>query len=270
MFKNPDDSLFIQKVHVKISVIFLLLSITAIIYYVPYRNNVLIGNLFGVSLWLYFGILNALLVILVYIFVKGDVILDFEKQEFSFKEFNRSRSWQFSKLLGIYLLTFENKYLIRIRPQRLLILDIRVNFKQAYQIIEKFEELGYTFTSVERDQIKRFRYTFPLLLSKFERKPNDFNPEIPIWHRGITMRTKLISITLSPMLYIISATLIVKIPHLLEGLSVTRGFVSFLYGLTAFILFDGGLYFLFGISIVVIVAKQIAKFSTQSHSSDNF
>ena len=269
MFKQPDESLFVQKVHVKISVIFLLLSITAVIYYVPYRNNVLIGNLFGISLWLYFGILNALLVIIVYIFVKGDVILDFEKQEFSFREFNRDRSWQFSKLLGIYLLTYENKYIIRLRPQRLLVLDIRVNFKQAYQLIEKFEALGYSFTSVKRDQIKRLRYSFPLLLSKFERKPNGFNPEIPIWHRGITMRTKLISITMSPLLYIIGATLIVKIPHLLEGLSISRGFVSFLYGLTVFILFDGGLYFLFGISIVVLIAKQLAKISSQSHSSDN-
>ncbi len=269
MFKEPDDSIFIQKVRVRISVIILLLSITAVIYYVPYRNNVLIGNLFGLSLWLYFGILNALLVIIVYIFVKGDVILDFEKQEFSFKEFNRSRSWQFSKLLGIYLLTYENKYLIRIRPQRLLILDIRVNFNQAYKLMKKFEVLGYTFTSVRRDQIKHLRNSFPLLLSKSERKPNGFNPEIPIWHRGITMRTKLISITLSPMLYIIGATLILKIPHLLEGLSISRGFVSILYGLTAFFLFDGGLYFLFGISVIVLIAKRIAKNSKHSHSSDN-
>ena len=146
---------------------------------------------------------------------------------------------------------------------------VTLSAMEAYQLIEKFEVLGYSFTSVKRDQIKRLRYSFPLLLSKFERKPNGFNPEIPVWHRGITMRTKLISITMSPMLYIIGAPLIVKIPHLLEGLSISWGFVSFLYGLTVFILFDGGLYFLFGISIVVLIAKQLAKISSQSHSSDN-
>ncbi|MHA1397560.1 MAG: hypothetical protein ACTSSF_07620, partial [Candidatus Heimdallarchaeaceae archaeon] len=71
------------------------------------------------------------------------------------------------------------------------------------------------------------------------------------------------------LLYIIAGTLIVRIPHLLEGLRGTRGIVSFIYGLTAFILFDGGLYFLFGVSFIVILAKRLSRYSSQSHSSDN-
>ncbi|MHA1483612.1 MAG: hypothetical protein ACTSQA_09315 [Candidatus Heimdallarchaeaceae archaeon] len=83
------------------------------------------------------------------------------------------------------------------------------------------------------------------------------------------MRTKLLSITLSPLLYIISATLIVRIPHLLDGLAGTKGIVSFIYGFTAFLLFDGGLYLLFGISLLALLVKQITRFKSQSHSSDN-
>ncbi|MEE9410817.1 MAG: hypothetical protein V3V41_07810 [Candidatus Heimdallarchaeota archaeon] len=268
MFQQPDESIFVQKVHVKLSVILFLLIIDSIIYYLPYRNNVHIGYLFGVSLWLYFGILNAILVVSVYVFVKGEVILDFEKKEFSFQEFNRSRTWSFAELMGIYLLASEGKYIIRLRPQRLLILDIRVKFEQAYKLLDKFEAQGYRFKSIRPDPPKRLNYTIPLLLSKYEKKPSGFNPEFINWYRGMTMRTKLISITMSPMLYIIAATLVLRIPHLLEGLSLTRGFVSFLYGLTAFILFDGGLYFLFGVSIIVILAKQISKFTSETHSSD--
>ena len=80
--------------------------------------------------------------------------------------------------------------------------------------------------------------------------------------------TKLISITLAPLLYIIAGTLVVRIPHLLEGLTATKGVVSVIYGITAFILFDGGLYFLFGVSFIVLLAKRIYKNSSQSHSQD--
>ena len=272
MFQTPDESRFVQKERIRIYTIFLLLLIDAIVYYVPYRNDVLIGNLFGISLWFYFGILNALLIILVYMFVKGEVILDFSSQELIFNEFKRSKKWSFSKLLGVYLLAYEGEYLIRIRQQRLQTLDIKVKFDQAYQLVDKFEELGYNFISVRPDKPKRLSYTFPILLSKYEKKPNGFNPEIPEWYRGITLRTKLLSITLSPLLYIISATLIVRIPYLLEGLSFTKGIVTFIYAFTAFILFDGGLYFLFGVSFLVVIAKSITKItsrSSRSHSSDN-
>ena len=269
MFQSTDESIFIQKERIRIYTIFILLLIDAIVYYVPYRNDVLIGNLFGISLWFYFGILNASLIILVYMFVKGEVILDFASQELIFNEFKRSKKWSFSKLLGIYLLAYEGEYLIRIRQQRLQTLDIRVRFEQAYLLVDKFEKLGYSFVSVRPDKPKRLSYTFPILLSKYEKKSNGFNPEIPEWYRGITLRTKLLSITLSPLLYIISATLIVRIPYLLVGLSFIKGIVTFIYALTAFILFDGGLYFLFGISFIVFIAKSITKITSRSHSSDN-
>ncbi|MHA1407412.1 MAG: hypothetical protein ACTSSG_08540 [Candidatus Heimdallarchaeaceae archaeon] len=265
-----NESRYVHKEHIRLSTIFLLLLLNALIYYVPFRNDVNIGHLFGITLWFYFGILNAILILLVYVFVRGEVVLDFSTKELIFNEFKRSKSWPFSKLLGVYLLAYDGDYLIRIRPQRLLTLDIRVNFDQAYELIAKFQELGFTFKTIREDKPKRLSYTFPILLSKYDRKPNTkFNPEIPEWYRGITMRTRMISMTLAPLLYIIAGTLIVRIPHLLEGLRGTRGIVSFIYGLTAFILFDGGLYFLFGVSFIVILAKRLSRYSSQSHSSDN-
>jgi hypothetical protein len=231
---------------------------------------VFIGDLFGITLWFYFGVLNAILILLVYIFVRGYVMLDFTSQKFVFNEFKRKESWDFSKLLGIYLLAYEGEYLIRIRPKKLLTLDFRVKFDQAYELVDKFEELGYKFKNIRFTEPRRLSYTFPILLSKFEKKKTSrFNPEIPDWYRGITLRTKLLSISLSPLLYVIGATLIVRIPYLLEGLSFSKGIVYFIYVFTAFLLFDGGLYFLFGVSFIVILAKGIHKISSNTQSSDN-
>jgi len=197
-------------------------------------------------------------------------MLDFSSEKFVFNEFKRKKTWDFSKLLGVYLLAYEGEYLIRIRPQKILTLDFRVNFDQAYKLVKKFEELGYKFKNIRFTEPRRLSYTFPILLSKFEKKkPFRYNPEIPDWHRGITLRTKLLSITLSPLLYVIGATLIAKIPYLFEGFPFTRGIVYFIYVFTAFLLFDGGLYFLFGVSFLVILAKRIQKTSSQTQSSDN-
>jgi hypothetical protein len=240
----------------------------ALVYFIPYRNNVSIGELFSISLWFYFGILNAILLILVYTLVKGQVILDFSSKKLTFNEFKKRRSWDFTELLGIYLLAYEGEYLIRVRPKRLLTLDIQVGFEHAYKLLEKFEELGYKFKTIRSNEPKKITYPFPVLFSKFEKKSGGFNPEIPEWYRGITLRTKMISITIAPLLYVIGGTLIARMPYLVEGLSATRGIVYFIYVFTVFLLFDGGLYFLFGISFLVIIAKQIYKISSPSHSSD--
>ena len=90
MLVMSDESQYVHKVRTRISTIFLLLILNGIVYYVPYRNNVLIGDLFGLSLWFYFGILNALLIILVYIIVKGEMIIDFSSKEITFNEFKKS------------------------------------------------------------------------------------------------------------------------------------------------------------------------------------
>ncbi|MCG3221387.1 MAG: hypothetical protein H7641_08400 [Candidatus Heimdallarchaeota archaeon] len=268
MFQDSDESLFVQKERLRVLTIFFLLLLNAIVYFIPYRNNVLIGELFGITLWFYFGVLNALLLILVYTLVKGQVILDFSSKKFIFNEFKKKKSWDFSELLGIYLLAYEGKYLIRVRPQRLLTLDIQVSFEHAYKILEKFEELGYKFKTVRSNEPKRITYPFPVLFSKFEKRSGGFNPEIPEWYRGITQRTKLISITISPLLYVVGGTLIARMPYLVEGLSSTKGIVYFIYVFTVFLLFDGGLYFLFGVSFLVVLAKQIRKVSSVSHSRD--
>ncbi|MBY8999845.1 MAG: hypothetical protein KGD64_02930 [Candidatus Heimdallarchaeota archaeon] len=268
MAHSTDKSKFMDKEHIRLSTILMLLIVDGLVYFVPYRNDVLIGDLFGISLWFYFGILNAILLILVYIFFRGEVELDFSTQELIFREFKKLKKWQFNKVLGIYLLAYDGEYLLRIRPKRLLTLDIRVNFDDAYYLVDKFKELGFEFKTVRDDKHKPLSYTFPILLSKYDQKPSGYNPEIPNWNRGVTLRTKLLSITLSPMLYIISATLIVRIPHLLDGLAGTKGLVSFIYGFTAFLLFDGGLYLLFGISLIALLLKQINRFKSHSHSSD--
>ena len=268
MFQDSDESLFVQKERLRVATILFLLILDALVYFIPYRNNVSIGKLFGIPLWFYFGILNAVLLILVYTLVKGQVILDFSSKKLIFNEFKKKRSWDFSKLLGIYLLAYEGEYLIRVRPQRLLTLDIQVSFENAYKILEKFEELDYKFNTIRSNEPKKITYPFPLLLSKFERKSGGFNPEIPEWYRGITLRTKMISIAIAPLLYVIGGTLIARMPYLVEGLSATRGIVYFIYVFTVFVLFDGGLYFLFGMSFLVVIAKQIYKISSPSHSSE--
>ena len=269
MSHSIKQSQFIDREHVRVSTIIVLLILDALVYFVPYRNEVYIGDLFGISLWFYFGLLNAILLILVYVLFRGEVEINFTNKEVIFREFKKAKKWEFSNLLGIYLLAYDGEYLIRVRPKRLLTLDIRVNFETAYRLTDQFKEMGFEFKTVRDDKHKPLSYTFPILLSKYDRKPSGFNPEIPHWSRGITQRTKLVSIALSPLLYIISATLIVRIPHLLDGLSGTKGIVSFIYGFTAFLLFDGGLYLLFGISLVAILVKQITRFTTHSHSSDN-
>ena len=124
--------------------------------------------------------------------------------------------------------------------------------------------------TIRQNPSKRISGAFPLLLSKYEnKKQKGFNPEIPAWYRGVTLKTKLISITLAPLFYVLGATLIVRIPHLLTGLTTTKGIVSFIYGFTVSVLFDGGLYLLFGMSIFVLLAKQISRFSSHSQSSEN-
>lgn len=269
MSYSADKSKFMDKEHVRLSSILILLIVDALVYFVPYRNDVLIGDLFGISLWFYFGVLNGILLLLVYILFRGEVELDFSKNEVIFRDFKKLKKWSFDKVLGIYLLAYDGEYLLRIRPKRLLTLDLRLNFENAYSLIDKFKKLGFEFKTVRDDKHKPLSYTFPILLSKYDRKPSGYNPEIPNWNRGVTLRTKLLSITLSPLLYIISATLIVRIPHLLDGLSGTKGIVSFIYGFTAFLLFDGGLYLLFGISLLALLLKQITRFKSYFHSSDN-
>lgn len=268
MSSGHNDSQYEHKVHRKLGTMFLLLSLNALIYYVPYRNNVLIGNLLGISLWFYFGALNGILILLVYLFVKGDIIINFEDQKIVFIEFKKTKEWPFSKLLGVYLLAQEDRYILRIRPKRLLTIDIKLGFEKAYEIMNKFEKAGIIFETVRSNKMKRLSHPFPILLSKHDQKPSAFNPEIPNWDRGITIRTKWISITMAPLLYIIGATLIIRIPYLLDGLTTTKGIVSFIYGATAFLLFDGGLYLLFGISLVVILAKRITKMVAHQSSGE--
>ncbi len=270
MLTESDESSYVHKVRPRISTIFLLLIIDALAYYVPYRNDVLIGDLFGLSLWFYFGLLNAILIVLVYIFVKGQVSIDFSSKKVIFHEFTKSMSWNFDELRGVYFLAYYGDYLVRIRTHRLRLLDIRLNFDEAYELIDKFEEAGIHLTTIRQDQGKRISNTFPLLLSKFEKKkPKGFNPEIPDWSRNVSLKTKLISITMAPFLYILGATLIVRIPYLLTGLTATKGIVTFVYGFTAFLLFDGGLYLLFGMSVLVLLAKRIIKSSSSSQSAEN-
>ena len=74
---------------------------------------------------------------------------------------------------------------------------------------------------------------------------------------------------MAPFLYILGATLIVKIPHLLIGLTASKGVVTFVYAFTAFLLFDGGLYLLFGISVIVLLARQIRRISSPSQTAEN-
>lgn len=269
MSHSADKTKFVDKEHIRVSSIFILLIVDALVYFVPYRNDVLIGDLFGISLWFYFGILNGILLLLVYILFRGEVELDFSTNEVIFRDFKKLKKWSFDEVLGVYLLAYDGEYIFRIRPKRLLTLDLRVNFETAYDLVNKFKELGFEFKTVRDDKHKPLSYTFPILLSKYDRKPSGYNPEIPNWNRGVTLRTKLLSIALSPLLYIVSATLILRIPHLLDGLQGTKGIVSFIYGFTAFLLFDGGLYLLFGISLLALLLKQITRFKSHSHSSDN-
>jgi len=266
MLIASDESRYVHKVRAKLSTIILLLIIDAIVYFVPIRNGVDIGTLFDLPLWIYFGILNGFLIVLIYIFVNGEMVFDFTTKEVIFNEFKKSNSWNFNDLWGVYLLAYDGDYLIRIRTHRLRTLDVRMKFEDAYHIIDEFKKAGFTFTTIRPEPPKRASRSFPLLLSKYEmKKVKEFNPEIPEWYRGITLKTKLISISIAPFLYVLGATLIVRIPDLLSGLTATRGIVSFIYGLTVSILFDGGLYLLFGISIFVLIAKQINRFS--SHRS---
>lgn len=269
MSQSTNATIFSDKARVRLSSIIILLIVDAIVYYVPYRNDVLIGDMFGISLWLYFGILNAILLILVYVLFRGEIELDFTTNKLIFRDFKKIKKWSFDELVGIYLLSYDGEYILRIRPKRLTTLDLRLNFDDAYKAIKNFEELNLIFKSVRDDEHKPLSFTFPILISKYERKPSGFNPEITNWNRGVTLRTKLLSITFAPLLYIIGATLIVRIPHLLEGLSGSKGIVSFIYGFTAFLLFDGGLYLLFGISLMALLLKQLTRFRSHSHSSDN-
>ena len=163
MSSEDKDSKYEHKVHRKLGVIFLLLSLNALIYYVPYRNNVLIGNLLGISLWFYFGALNGILILLVYLFVKGDVIINFEDQKVVFIEFKKTKEWLFSKLLGVYLLAQEDRYILRIRPKRLLTIDRKLGFEQAYEIMNKFEKAGIIFETVRSNKMKRLIFASKLL-----------------------------------------------------------------------------------------------------------
>ena len=76
-------------------------------------------------LWIYFGILNGFLIVLIYIFVNGEMVFDFATKEVTFNEFKKSNSWNFSDLWGVYLLAYDGDYLIRIRTHRLRTLDVR-------------------------------------------------------------------------------------------------------------------------------------------------
>ena len=270
MQSESDESRYIHKVRPRISMIFILMIIDALVYYVPYRNNVLIGDLFGMTLWFYFGLLNAILIVLVYVFVKGQVSINFDSKQVVFHEFTKSTSWNFKDLWGVYFLAYDGDYIVRIRTHRLKLLDIRVKFDLAYELIDKFEENGINLTTIRQDQGKKISNTFPLLLSKFEKKkPKGFNPEIPNWNPSVTLKTKLLSITMAPFLYILGATLIVKIPYLLIGLTASKGVVAFVYAFTAFLLFDIGLYLLFGMSVLVLLAKQISRFTSPSKSAES-
>ncbi|MCK4896975.1 MAG: hypothetical protein KAS47_09205, partial [Candidatus Heimdallarchaeota archaeon] len=61
MSHSTDKSKFMDKEHIRLSTILILLIVDALVYFVPYRNDVLIGDLFGISLWFYFGVLNGIL-----------------------------------------------------------------------------------------------------------------------------------------------------------------------------------------------------------------
>jgi len=257
-------NVFEYKLHSNVLTALLLLLADAFVYFIPYRNDIYIGKLFGVNLWFYFGLLNGVLILAVYIIAKGDIILDFNKKQLIFKEFKTTKVWDFDRIMGIYLLASDFYYILRIRPQKLKTFDIKLTFEQAYELLAKFEELNYKFKNVKNRERWKTTSTFPLLISKYEKKPNGFNAEIGEWNRSMTLRTKLLSITMAPLLYIIGATLVIRIPHLLEGLRASKGIVSFIYGFTAFVLFDGGLYLLFGISFLVMLAKQLARVVPQT------
>ncbi|MHA1687558.1 MAG: hypothetical protein ACTSYD_14335 [Candidatus Heimdallarchaeaceae archaeon] len=260
MLDAQRENIFVEQIHVKVSTILLLVFVDAFVYYIPIRNSIYIGKLFGISLWFYFGLLNGLLIILIYVFVKGEVIIDFDQRKIIFSEFKNRKEWNFNQVLGLYLLTSDYFYILRIRPKRLMTLDIKLQFDQAYDLLSKFSACGIKFDTVKRRvHYKGKASAFPILLSKYERKRDDFNPELGEWDRRMTLRNKWLSISFAPHLYIVGATLVLRIPHLLEGLSKSKVIVSMIYGFTAFVLFDGGLYFLFGVSILMIIAKQLIR-----------
>ncbi|MHA1483613.1 MAG: hypothetical protein ACTSQA_09320 [Candidatus Heimdallarchaeaceae archaeon] len=111
MSHSTDKSNFMDKEHIRLSSILILLIVDALVYFVPYRNDVLIGDLFGISLWFYFGVLNGILLLLVYILFRGEVELDFSKNEVIFRDFKKLKKWSFDKVLGIYLLAYDGEYI---------------------------------------------------------------------------------------------------------------------------------------------------------------
>lgn len=260
MLDSNSENVFVERIHAKLTTILLLVFADAFVYYIPVRNEIYIGKLFGISLWFYFGLLNGMLIVLIYIFVKGEVIIDFEQRKIIFSEFKHRNEWSFDQILGMYLLTSDYFYIFRIRPKRLLVLDIKLHFDQAYMLLNKFAKCGINFsTARNRIAYKGKTSAFPILLSKYERKKDDFHPEIGEWNRSMTLRNKWLYISFAPHLYIVGATLVLRIPHLLEGLRASKFIVTFIYAFTAFVLFDGGLYFLFGVSILVMVSKQLVR-----------
>lgn len=257
-----------QKERARGDIIIVLVLLVSIIYYIPPRNEVYIGTLFGISLWVYFGVLNSILLLLIYTLVKGEIVVDFATEQLIFKEANRLTQWSFKDILGLYLLVQDQNYIVRFRPQKLTHFDLKVDFDMAYALIERFEKHGFDFNTVRQDKgVKRTSW-FPILLLKYERESDKFNPEIPTWHTKVTLRTKLVSIALSPLLYIVGATLIIRIPYLLRNLSATKWIVSSIYWLTVFLLFDGGLYLLFGVSFIAVIVKRITKIVVTSFSGD--
>ncbi len=260
---------FRQRMQIHYLTIIAFVILTALIYYIPYHNKVNIGKLFGITLWFYIGLLNAILLILVYVTIRGEVILDFNSKKFIIQEPKNHKEWLFTDLYGVYLLVYDQEYVIRLRPKKLVTFDIRVDFETAYKIVNMFEESGFTFTTV-REEIPVMKNTFiPILLSKYERKSGDFKPEFGTWKRGPTLRAKLISITIAPMLYIIAATLIIRIPYLLRELKTTRWIVSSIYWLTAALLVDSGIYLLFGLSIVAYITSRLVKIFIHSSAHNN-
>ncbi|UJG39642.1 MAG: hypothetical protein K9W45_07160 [Candidatus Heimdallarchaeum aukensis] len=263
-----DNGYFEQRMRVRYSTLFLLIVVTSLAYYIPYRNDIHIGHLFGLSLWFYFGLLNALLLTLVYLIIRGEIIIDFNVDKFIIREPKNNKEWLFSELFGIYLLSYDKAYLIRIRTKKLVAYDLKVDFEAAYKLIALFEERGFHFIHVRKDSLSKVTVPIPILLSKYEkRKSPDFHPEFTTFRRGPTLRAKLISIGFAPMLYVIAATLILRIPYLLRDLTLTKKFVSFIYWATAALLVDSGLYLLFGLSVVAYIATRIAKFFIHSSSS---
>ncbi|MHA1302455.1 MAG: hypothetical protein ACTSPI_01975 [Candidatus Heimdallarchaeaceae archaeon] len=262
-----DRGYYEQWLKIRYSTILLPISLCTLIYYIPYRNEVHIGKLFGLSLWFYFGLLNAILLILVYVTIRGQIVLDFNEEKFIIREPKSNKEWSFSDLYGIYLLAYDRQYLIRLRPKKLLTYDLKVDFETAYKLVDMFEEKGFKLKHIRYDSPSRVNVPFPILLSKWDQKPSDFNPEFPNWKRGPTLRAKLISITIAPMLYIVAATLVIRIPYLLRGLTLTRWIVSSIYWLTAALLVDSGLYLLFGLSIVAYITTRIIRIFLHSSSS---